>query len=174
MGALLNDQSSALKLQKLITERARLFLHDHPAEQIRHDARWLADNLSVRATEFLQVTKRLRGYRMQFVEKRTAALHRETKRDATLFVTRQYDLYEVARAIMGLLLRKPKQQDYLALEMLLESELGRLKRKGYNVDRILRAKAAEARVAEGERCSAAAEWCGRDAGATVVDAWDVQ
>jgi hypothetical protein len=151
MGNLLRDQSSAERLQKLIVERCRLFLYDHTTDVIRHDAKWLEQNMSVRATEFLQVTRRLKGYRMQFIEKRTAALHRESKRDATLFVTAQYDLYEVARAIMGLLLKKPRQQDYLALEILMESDLRRLKTKGYNVDRILRQKAAEARVAEGER-----------------------
>ncbi|KAK3055030.1 hypothetical protein LTR09_004190 [Extremus antarcticus] len=151
MGAALRDQSPAARLQKLIIERCRLFLYDHAADVIRHDAKWLDQNLTVKATEFLQVTKRLKGYRMHFVEKRTAALHRESKRDATLFITAHFDLYEVSRAIMPLLLRKPRQQDYLALEILMESDLKRLKTKGYNVDRILRAKAAEARVAESER-----------------------
>ena len=151
MGALLRDQTSASKLQKLIIERCRLFLHDHTPDDIRHDAKWLEQNLAVKTTEFLQITRRLKGYRMQFVEKRTAALHRESKRDATLYVTAQYDLFEVGRAIMSLLIKKPKQQDYLALETLMESDLRRLKTKGYNVDRILRQKAAEARVAESER-----------------------
>jgi len=151
MGALLRDQASAQKLQKLIVERCRLFLHDHTADVIRHDAKWLEQNLTVKVTEFLQITRRLKGYKMQFVEKRTAALHRESKKDAILYVTARYDLYEVSRAIMSLLLRRPRQQDYLALETILESDLKRLKTKGYNVDRILRQKAAESRIAESER-----------------------
>ena len=151
MGQPLRDQSAAEKLQKLIIERCRLFLYDHTADVIRHDAKWLEQNMVVKATEFLQVTRRLKGYRMQFVEKRTAALHRESKKDATLFVTARYDLYEVSRAIMSLLLKRPRQQDYLALEILMESDLRRLKTKGYNVDRILRQNAAEARVANSER-----------------------
>ena len=151
MGSLLRDQSAAQKLQKLIIERCRLFLYDHTADVIRHDAKWLEQNMAVKATEFLQITRRLKGYRMQFVERRTAALHRESKRDATLYVTAKYDLYEVSRAIMSLLLKRPRQQDYLALEILMESDLRRLKTKGYNVDRILRQKAAESRVAESER-----------------------
>ena len=151
MGNQLRDQSSAERLQKLIVERCRLFLYDHTTDIIRHDAKWLEQNLTVKATEFLQVTRRLKGYRIQFVEKRTAALHRESKRDATLFVTARYDLYEVSRAIMSLLLKRPRQQDYLALEILMESDLRRLKTKGYNVDRILRQKAAEARIADSER-----------------------
>ena len=151
MGSMLRDQSSAEKLQKLIVERCRLFLYDHTADVIRHDAKWLEQNLTVKGTEFLQVTHRLKGYRLSYVDKRTAALHRESKREAILYVTARYDLYEVSRAIMGLLLKKPRQQDYLALEILMESDLRRLKTKGYNVDRILQQKAREARVAESER-----------------------
>lgn len=151
MGAQLRDQSFAHRLQKLIVERCRLFLYDHVADMVRHDAKWLEQNLTVKDTEFLQVTRRLKGYRMHFVETRTAALHRESKRDAILFVTAKYDLYEVSRAIMSLLLKRPRQQDFLALETLMDSDLRRLKTKGYNVDRILRQKAEEHRIAETER-----------------------
>lgn len=151
MGALLRDQGFAQRLHKLIAERCRLFLSDHSADSIRHDAKWLEQNMTVKGTEFLQVTHRLKGYRVSHLEKRTAALHRETKRDATLYVTAQFDFYEVGRAIMSLLLKRPRQQDLLALEMLMESDLRRLKAKGYNVDRILRQKAEESRIAETER-----------------------
>ncbi|KJX96958.1 H ATPase C domain protein [Zymoseptoria brevis] len=149
-GPLLHDQSAAAKLQMLLVERCRLFLHDHGPESVRHDAKWLEQNLTVQVTEFLQVTRKLKGYKVQHTAKRSAALHRETKRDATLFVTARYDLYEVSKAISALLLKRPKQQDFLAFETILESDLRRLKTKGYNVDRILRQKAAESRIAESE------------------------
>ncbi|CAD0025182.1 unnamed protein product [Aureobasidium pullulans] len=151
MGGLLPDQSSAAKLQGLIDERCRLFLHDHTADMIRHDSKWLESVLAVKVVSSLTLTKTLRGYNATYKEKRTAALHRDTKKDATLFVTARPDFYEVARAIMSLLLKRPKQQDFLALEMILESDLRRLKTKGYNVDRILRQKAAENRMAENKR-----------------------
>ncbi|KAI4836188.1 hypothetical protein E4T45_09868, partial [Aureobasidium sp. EXF-8846] len=151
MGGLLPDQSGAAKLQTLIVERCRLFLHDHTAEVIRHDSKWLEGVLAVKVVGSLTLTKTLRGYNATYKEKRTAALHRDTKKDATLFVTARPDFYEVARAIMSLLLKRPKQQDFLALEMILESDLRRLKTKGYNVDRILRQKAAENRMAENKR-----------------------
>jgi hypothetical protein len=151
MGALLPDQSTAAKLQSLIVERCRLFLHDHTADMIRHDSKWLESVLVVKVVASLTLAKTLRGYNATYKEKRSAALHRETKKDATLFVTSRPDFYEVARAIMSLLLKRPKQQDFLALEMILESDLRRLKTKGYNVDRILRQKAAESRVAENQR-----------------------
>ncbi|KAI5358223.1 Putative histidine kinase/HSP90-like ATPase superfamily [Septoria linicola] len=152
MGALLRDQTPGAKLQKLLVERCRLFLHDHPSDVIRRDAKWLEQNLTVKVTEFLQITRRLKGFRgLQHTEKKTAALHQESKRDATLFVTARCDLYEVSRAVMPVLLKRPRQQDFLALETILESDLRRLKIKGYNVDRILRQKAAESRIAESER-----------------------
>ncbi|KEQ99194.1 hypothetical protein AUEXF2481DRAFT_36502 [Aureobasidium subglaciale EXF-2481] len=151
MGALLPDQSTAARLQNLIVERCRLFLHDHTADAIRHDSKWLEGVLAVNVVGSLTLTKTLRGYNATYKEKRTAALHRDTKKDATLFVTTRPDFYEVARAIMSLLLKRAKQQDFLALEMILESDLRRLKTKGYNVDRILRQKAAENRMAENKR-----------------------
>ncbi|KAI5210532.1 hypothetical protein E4T39_00310 [Aureobasidium subglaciale] len=151
MGALLPDQSTAARLQNLIVERCRLFLHDHTADAIRHDSKWLEGVLAVKVVGSLTLTKTLRGYNATYKEKRTAALHRDTKKDATLFVTTRPDFYEVARAIMSLLLKRAKQQDFLALEMILESDLRRLKTKGYNVDRILRQKAAENRMAENKR-----------------------
>ncbi|KAF2216254.1 hypothetical protein CERZMDRAFT_33738 [Cercospora zeae-maydis SCOH1-5] len=152
MGALLRDQTPGATLQKLLVERCRLFLHDHPSDVIRHDAKWLESNMTVKVTEFLQVTRRLKGFRgLQHTEKKTAALHQESKRDATLYVTARFDLYEVSRAVGPLLLKRPRQQDFLALETILESDLRRLKIKGYNVDRILRQKAAESRIAQSEK-----------------------
>lgn len=151
MGSLLQDQSSAERLTKLIVERCRLFLHDHTADAIRHDAKWIEKTLVVKTTSSLTLRKVLRGYNATYTQKMSAALHRDTKKDATLYVTAKPDLYDVSRAIMSLLLRRPKPQDYLALEMIMESDLRRLKVKGYNVDRILRQKAAESRVAEQER-----------------------
>lgn len=152
MGSLINDQSKAQALHKLIVERCRLFLHDHVAEDTRHDARWLEKTLVVQITSSLTLRRTLRaGHNISHQEKKTAALHRETKKDATLYVTARWDLYEVSRAIMCLLLKRPKQQDFLALETIMESDLRRLKVKGYNVDRILRQKAAESRVAENQR-----------------------
>lgn len=129
-GQLLRDQSAGGHLQTLLMERCRLFLYDHATATIRHDAKWLEQNLSVKVVEFLQTTRRLKGYKMQFLEKRTAVLNGHT-----LCVTARFDLYEVSRALTGLLLKRPKQQDLLAFETIMESDLRRLKTKGYNVDR---------------------------------------
>jgi len=140
MGPLLKDQIPAEELQKLIAQRCRLFLVDHSADALRHDAKWIENTLLVKATSSLTLRRTLRGYNASYTNKLTAALHRESKKDATLFVTSKVELYEVSRALMPLLLKRPRQQDFLALEMILTSNLQGLKRKGYNVDRILRKK----------------------------------
>jgi hypothetical protein len=73
------------------------------------------------------------------------------RKETVLFITQRPDLYEVSRCIIPILLSKPKQHDVLALEMVLDSDLRRLRNKGYNVDRILRQQERQARVAEEER-----------------------
>ncbi|KAI9822251.1 MAG: hypothetical protein M1832_003074 [Thelocarpon impressellum] len=97
------DQRTAAKLQKLVYERSRLFLHDHSPEAVRHDGRWLEKNLTV------------------------------------------------SQALVILLLIRPKPHSTMMLEMLFSTDLLKLRTRGYNVDRILRAKAAEARIAEDQR-----------------------
>jgi hypothetical protein len=67
------------------------------------------------------------------------------------------DFYEVAYGLATVLLNRLKQNDALALEMVLTSDLRRLRSKGYNVDRILRQKEYETRLAEEERRNQAAE-----------------
>lgn len=156
-GQPLNDQSAAKNLKKLIVERCRLFLHDQQAQNVRRDAKWLEKTLEVKVVDWITLTKTLKGYSARYSEKKTAALERSSTKDARLLITRHPDLYEVSRAIMPLMLRRPKQQDYLALEMIMESELRRLKVKGYNVDRILRQKAAESRIAQDEQNKRAEE-----------------
>ena len=56
-----------------------------------------------------------------------------------------------------MLLDRPNQQAYFFFEPFLTLDLYGLRARGYNVDRILRAKAAEARIAEDERRKALEE-----------------
>lgn len=61
------------------------------------------------------------------------------------------DLYQVGQAICSLILTRHNQQSYFFFEPFLKLDLLDLRARGYNVDRILRAKQEEARVAEAER-----------------------
>lgn len=73
----------------------------------------------------------------------------------TLFVSadqgRKPDMYQIGQAVCSLILTRHNQQSYLVFEPFLNLDLLNLRARGYNVDRILRAKQEEARVAEEER-----------------------
>ncbi len=145
------DQKPALRLQKQIFERSRLYLHDQPPESIKHDTKWLEKNLSVQLVSSISLRRSLKGRDITHTEKRTAVVT-QVNREYTLWITGDRpDLYQVSQALVHLLLQRPKPHSALTLEMLLKTDLLELRARGFNVSRILRQKAAEARLAESKR-----------------------
>ena len=145
------DQKPAHKLQKVIFERAQLFLHDQSGDSIKHDTRWLERNLQVQLVASISLRRSLKDRNISHVEKRSAVVT-QTNREYTLWITGEKpDFYQVSQALVHLLLLRPKLHSALTLEMLLKTDLLDLKTRGFNVARILRQKAAEARLAEGRR-----------------------
>jgi hypothetical protein len=145
------DQRPAMKLQKQIFERSRLFLHDQSPEIIKHDSRWLEKNLSVQLVSSISLRRSLKGRDVTHTEKRTAVIT-QVNREFTLWITGERpDLYQVSQALVHLLLQRPRPHSALTLEMLLKTDLLELRARGFNVSRILRQKAAEARLAESKR-----------------------
>ncbi|RAK79768.1 histidine kinase-like ATPase domain-containing protein [Aspergillus fijiensis CBS 313.89] len=151
-GAVAADQSPATKLQKLIHERTRLFLHDQSSDSIRHDVRWLEKHLQVQVVQSISLTRSLKGRRISHTQKRSAIITQQPSRNWMLWICPgRYDLYEISQALVHLILARPKLHSTLTLEMLLKTDLLELKARGYNVERILKQKAQEARVAEDRR-----------------------
>ncbi|OJJ97342.1 hypothetical protein ASPACDRAFT_80790 [Aspergillus aculeatus ATCC 16872] len=151
-GAVAADQSPAAKLQKLIHERTRLFLHDQSSDSIRHDVRWLEKHLQVQVVQSISLTRSLKGRRISHTQKRSAIITQQPSRNWMLWICPgRYDLYEISQALVHLILARPKLHSTLTLEMLLKTDLLELKARGYNVERILKQKAQEARVAEDRR-----------------------
>ncbi len=145
------DQKPAQKLQKQILERSTLFLHEQPADTIKHDAKWLEKNLQVQLVSSISLRRSLRGRNISHTEKRTAVITAVNK-EYTLWMTgAKPDLYQVSQALVHILLTRPKLHSAITLEMLLKTELLDLRARGFNVSRILRQKAAEARLAESKR-----------------------
>ncbi|RMD41401.1 hypothetical protein DV735_g3741, partial [Chaetothyriales sp. CBS 134920] len=145
------DQQPAKKLQKQILERSLLFLHDQPADSIRHDSKWLEKNLDVQLVSSISLRRSLRGRNITHTEKRSAVVT-DTNRQVTLWICGlKPDLYQVSQALVHQLLNRPKPHSALTLETLLKHELLELRARGFNVNRILRQKAAEARLAENKR-----------------------
>lgn len=147
-GDFTSDQTGALKLQSMIHERARLYLHQTPKESIRHDAKWVEKSLSVQAVRSIVVRTSLKGQNITHTQERTATLHREGSNKWIIYVTANYEIWDVSQVVSHLLLRRSKPGDAMMLESILRSDLRSLQRKGLNIDKILRQKEQEAKIAQ--------------------------
>jgi hypothetical protein len=150
-GPVLKDQKAAVRLQRQIYERSRLFLHEQPPDMIKHDTKWLEKNLNVQAVSSISLRRSLKGRDVSHVEKRSAVITQVTREYTLWILGEKTDLYQVSQALVHLLLTRPKVHSALTLEMLLKTDLLDLRARGFNVSRILRQKAAEARMAENLR-----------------------
>ncbi|KAJ4187225.1 hypothetical protein NW755_007318 [Fusarium falciforme] len=154
-------QKTAMSLRKHVIERSKIFLFEYAnyrRDIIKHDAKWLDKNLTVEIVRSVALRRTLKGHTQTHTEKRSAASNR-TSNGWVLYVADEAkpDMYQVGQAICQMLLNRPNQQAYLFFEPFLTLDLYGLRARGYNVDRILRAKAAEARIAEEERRKALEE-----------------
>ncbi|KAF6807567.1 hypothetical protein CSOJ01_08082 [Colletotrichum sojae] len=150
-----DKQDRAAALRKHVLERSKIFLHEYAnyrRDYIKHDAKWLEKSLRVDLVRSVALRRSLRGQSQSHTEKRSAA-SAQVSSGWVLYVAAEGkpDMYQVGQAICQLLLSRPNQQAYLFFEPFLTLDLLGLRARGYNVDRILRAKAAEARIAEEER-----------------------
>ncbi|KAL2828286.1 hypothetical protein BDW59DRAFT_143529 [Aspergillus cavernicola] len=150
-GALAADQRGAVKLRKLINERSRLFLHDQPPDAIRHDSRWLEKNLKIQVVQSIAITRSLKDSHTSYKQERKAIVTEVSKEYVMRICPGRYDYYEISQALSHLILSRPKLHSSLTLEMLLKTDLLELRARGYNVERILKQKAQEARIAEDRR-----------------------
>ncbi|KAI0378588.1 hypothetical protein F5Y04DRAFT_147580 [Hypomontagnella monticulosa] len=149
-------QDGAVWLRKHVLERSKIFIHEYARytrDAIKHDAKWLEKNLTVEAVRSVALRRSLRGQSQSHTEKRSAASSKGAN-GWVLYVASEGsrpDMYQVGQAVCQLILNRPSQQAYFFFEPFLKLDLLDLRARGYNVDRILRAKAAEARIAEEER-----------------------
>ncbi|KFY32448.1 hypothetical protein V493_00181 [Pseudogymnoascus sp. VKM F-4281 (FW-2241)] len=152
VGDLLIDQSASMKVQKKILERSKVFLHSYPSDQLKHPKGWLEKNLVVDYVTHISTKISLRGYKMSYNSKQTAVLKPDSRsKKLSLHITYEVDFYDISQALVRNLLKRPNNEAATLFESLLTSDLDGLKRRGFNVDRILRAQAAQARIAEDER-----------------------
>ena len=149
LGPHARDQSQAAKLQRLLLERTRLFLNDFPPEAVKHNFAWLQKNLTVVCVQAISVKRTLRGYNIRRNESRSAIVAND--KPVLSITVGGVNIFEVSQVLVPVLLNRSKPQSVFMLEMMLESSLQKLRSRGYNVDRILRSKAAEARIAEETR-----------------------
>ncbi|KAF5247866.1 hypothetical protein FANTH_6147 [Fusarium anthophilum] len=161
IGSQSDKQKAALSLRKHVVERSKIFLFEYTnyrRDAIKHDVKWLDKNLTVHIVRSVALRRTLKGQHQTHTEKRSAASEK-TINGWVLYVSDESkpDMYQIGQAICQMLLNRPNQQAYLFFEPFLTLDLYGLRNRGYNVDRILRAKAAEARIAEEERRKALEE-----------------
>lgn len=153
IGTIVRDQTSAQDLRKDIMERVRLFLHEYERDStsskaIKHDAKWLSSNLIVQCVSDISIRYSLVERNVATSSRKSAVVVKERGRGYVLSITPKYDLYEVSTELVRLLISRPKRNDAFGLERILTEPLRRLQQKGINVERILRRKEHEARIAK--------------------------
>ncbi|CAE6464621.1 unnamed protein product [Rhizoctonia solani] len=141
----------------LVLERLPLFLHEHTHMKCLIKPEWLAqdNNFQVVMVNKLQLTRHLsHGRGFSATQEASAAAKREGARGVvTLWLAEnsQTDLYEVANSLCNVLFPRHKINDSLLFMTILSTDLRALKRRGYNVDRILNQQKVERARAEAAR-----------------------
>lgn len=151
IGTVVRDQTPAQALRRDILERVRLFLHEYErdasSKAVKHDAKWLGSNLMVQCVSDITMRYSLAERNVATSSKRSAAIDKVRGTGYVLSITPKYDLYDVSNELIRLLITRAKKNDIIALERILTEPLRRLQQKGINVERILRRKEHEARIA---------------------------
>ncbi|KAL1743141.1 hypothetical protein HDZ31DRAFT_41634 [Schizophyllum fasciatum] len=139
-------------IKALVLERLPLFLHDHSHARTMR-VQLTQDNFIVRAFGTLAVTKSLNFGKLRLSHRQDAsAVARRSGYHVELWVATnaQIDMYEVATSLNRILFESPRAHDALLFMTILSTDLKSLKRRGYNVDRILRQKKADHEAREAQ------------------------
>jgi len=137
------DRSYAL--QARIEERAPLLLGTHSTNRLTFDLDWLTTKLKVYEVPQIQLRRKFVPTRVTKSEDATVCIVKDRKEVHYLMIKDQaeMDYYDIADALAKLLLKRKKLNDSIWWTNLLSSSLENLKRKGFQVDRILNAKNAK-------------------------------
>ncbi|KAI0822620.1 hypothetical protein BC628DRAFT_1388241 [Trametes gibbosa] len=144
----------AADVRTLILERLPLFLHEHTHTKTRVSHSWLNNekNFVVKTFGKLIVTKTLQfgGDRASKSQDASAVARRIGRGPIELWLAGHdaVDMYEVSTSMCRLLFDAPKVNDALLFMTILSTDLRALRRRGYNVDRILRQQKADRLAAE--------------------------
>lgn len=131
-----------------------LFLHERSqaSKDVRLSEDWLKKNLQVREVTRIERQRTLVFGPSRIVRSSPASAAATQEKGALLLrvsaAFQDLDYYEVAAALTRLILAKQKIHDTLLFMTLLQTSLRDLKRRGFNVDKIMNARKAEQEVWE--------------------------
>ncbi|KAG9003819.1 hypothetical protein FRB94_008497 [Tulasnella sp. JGI-2019a] len=150
----------ATDMRNLILQRFPLFLHERNAP-CRFKPDWLAtdNNFLVRGCGRLSLVRTLNfgGRRVTKTQEASAAAQLATRFGSSgplsLYISThdKLDMYEVAHSICRLLLKNPKVNDSLLFMTILSTDLRALRRRGFNVDRIIHQQKVEQKLLAAQR-----------------------
>ncbi|OAX38848.1 hypothetical protein K503DRAFT_131582 [Rhizopogon vinicolor AM-OR11-026] len=156
----MKHNKSAADARTLLLERLPLFLHEHTHTRTKVTLSWLSNeqNFKVRVFGKLTVVKSLSygDNTLKREQDASAAAKRVGNGPIELWLSgsTQVDMYEVATSLCRLLFETVKVNDALLFMTILSTDLKALKRRGYNVDKILRQQQNERRLVEETRSQA--------------------
>ncbi|EGO00977.1 hypothetical protein SERLA73DRAFT_87350 [Serpula lacrymans var. lacrymans S7.3] len=150
----IKNSKIATDVRSLILERLPLFLHEHTHTRTRISLGWLNNdkNFLVKIFGKLTVAKGLDfgEVRLTRTQDASAAAQRRGYGPIELWLSgnSQVDMYEVSTSLCRLLFDSAKVNDALLFMTILSTDLRALKRRGYNVDKILRQQQADRQAVE--------------------------
>ena len=122
---------------------------------MRYNEDWLKDHLIIKEVDRIERQRTLNLGLQRFVKTSPASAAATTEKGILLLRIssnlNDLDYYEVSAAMTGIILSKQKIHDTLLLMTLLQTSLRDLKRRGFNVDRIMNARRAEQEAVEQQR-----------------------
>ncbi|KAL4076679.1 hypothetical protein V8B97DRAFT_2021990 [Scleroderma yunnanense] len=153
------NTKTATETRALVLERLPLFLHEHTHTRTTVSFSWLSkpENFKVRVFGKLTIVKTLDSGDVRST--RTLDASAAAKRlgqgaiELWLSYSGQVDMYEVATSLCRLLFETMKVNDALLFMTILSTDLKALKRRGYNVDKILKQQQQEKQIIEEARKS---------------------
>ncbi|BGP44913.1 hypothetical protein JCM10450v2_000728 [Rhodotorula kratochvilovae] len=146
----------ALETKRTVAERTFLFLVERRQQygkgELKHDPDWVQQHLQVFEVRSIELVRSLTS--AQGLKRSTAIASACAKLapngDIALYISQsiEVDFFEVAMGLCKLLLTKMRSNDALLLFTILQTTLKNLKRRGFNVDRIMNARKAEREAAD--------------------------
>lgn len=126
------------------------------SNDVRHKEDWLKEHLVVKEVERLERQRILNlSHSSRFMRTSPASAAATSERGTLLLRIsanlNDLDYYEVAASLTGIILSKQKIHDTLLFMTLLQTSLRDLRRRGFNVDRIMNARRAEQEAMEMKR-----------------------
>ncbi|QSL66000.1 hypothetical protein MERGE_003137 [Pneumocystis wakefieldiae] len=130
------ENSESYALRKLFIDRCGLFLHE-TSTLLLHDRDWLASNLNVAYLEGIKLQRILKFKNIHHSYEYSVTCALDPELECSVYLTKNWDSYDVAQVLCKMLLQKPAIHDPLLLSSLITTDLDVLQQRGYNIQRIL-------------------------------------